>query len=103
MHIQIRRPQQIPVLSSVRGIAAWWVVLYHFRDEFPRGYLATDLYNLLRHGHLAVDFFFALSGFIIALNYAEKFRTFRLADYRQFLILRLGRIYPLYLFMLILF
>jgi peptidoglycan/LPS O-acetylase OafA/YrhL len=56
---------------------------------------------VVRNSYLFVDFFFVLSGFVIAWNYARK-----LGDWpgvKRFLILRLGRVYPLHLFMLMCF
>jgi peptidoglycan/LPS O-acetylase OafA/YrhL len=95
------RPQVIPALTSIRGIAAWWVVLYHFRQYLPAG--SPDwLSALTAHGYLAVDLFFILSGFVLALNYAESFRG-SLAGATNFYQLRFARIYPLHFVMLMLF
>src|SRR4051794_77871 len=95
--------QYFSALTSVRGIAAWWVVLFHFRNELPNEFFNTTAHNVIAHGHLAVDLFFALSGFVIALNYADKLKIFTRVEYIRFLVMRFGRIYPLYLFMLLLF
>jgi peptidoglycan/LPS O-acetylase OafA/YrhL len=95
------RPQVIPGLISIRGIAAWWVVLYHFRQYLPAR--SPDwLLALTAHGYLAVDLFFILSGFVLALNYAESFRG-GLAGATSFYRLRFARIYPLHFVMLMLF
>ncbi|WP_454616650.1 hypothetical protein [Bradyrhizobium cenepequi] len=54
-----------------------------------------------RKAYLFVDFFFVLTGFVIASNYRS-----RLADgfsAGRFLVLRLGRIYPLHIVTLLLF
>ena len=95
------RPQVIPALTSVRGIAAWWVVLYHFRENLPSR-SPEWLLALTAHGYLAVDLFFILSGFVLALNYAESFRG-SLAGATNFYQLRFARIYPLHFVMLMLF
>lgn len=72
------------------------VALFHFDVISHLSFLP-----LTRNGYLFVDFFFVLSGFVIASNYrsrlAEGFGTGR------FLVLRLGRIYPLHLVTLLLF
>jgi peptidoglycan/LPS O-acetylase OafA/YrhL len=54
-----------------------------------------------QHGYLGVDFFFMLSGFVLAHVHAEEMRhpTWRL--YGRFLALRLGRIWPAYLAVLL--
>jgi len=58
-------------------------------------------FPVVQHAYLFVDFFFVLSGFVIASRYQDAIasgRT-RVAD---FLTLRLGRLYPLHLFTLLL-
>lgn len=72
------------------------VALFHFDVISHLSFLP-----LTRHAYLFVDFFFVLSGFVIAANYRS-----RLAEgfgIGRFLILRLGRIYPLHLVTLLLF
>jgi peptidoglycan/LPS O-acetylase OafA/YrhL len=79
-------------LDSLRGIAALGVVLYHLRSVSP---LSAN--PVVANGQLFVDFFFVLSGFVIAAAYGEKlalgFSTLR------FMLLRLGRVYPLHIAM----
>lgn len=93
----------LPSLTAVRGIAAWWVVLYHFRDEVPYDFFWTPIYRIISHGDFAVDFFFVLSGFIISLNYTERLLQPAWEAYLKFLVARVARIYPLHFFMLIAF
>ena len=83
-------------LESWRGIAACLVALFHL-DAYSHLY---DV-SFLRNSWLFVDFFFVLSGFIIAANYQKRLTEgFGLG---RFLLLRLGRLYPLHLAMLVLF
>lgn len=89
--------QKFRGLTGLRGIAAWWVVLYHIREV--AGWRSVAINN----GYLAVDLFFILSGFIIALNYAHLFRSIATPNYLHFIGVRLARIYPLHVFMLCLF
>ena len=93
---------QIPALTAIRGLAAWWVVLYHFREQAPQLGGAL-LGNALAHGYLAVDLFFTLSGFVIALNYSTALERLTARSYARFLGLRLARIYPLHFVMLLLY
>lgn len=82
--------------TSLRGIAAWWVVFYHFREALP---LATNslLHAVLELGYVAVDFFFILSGFVIYLNYSQALKTLIVSTLVNFFVKRLARVYPLYL------
>jgi peptidoglycan/LPS O-acetylase OafA/YrhL len=92
---KIRRAE-IRALTGLRGAAAAYVVLFHFTDNGR----ATEgvVHQVLSHGYLAVDVFFVLSGYVMALTYAEPFsRGLRLDAYGTFLLKRLGRVYPLYL------
>ena len=77
-------------LDGWRGIAACMVVLFHVRAPSHVSELA-----LVRNSFLFVDFFFVLSGFVIAATYAE-----RLAGglgIGRFMLLRFGRLFPLHL------
>ncbi|ATU92988.1 hypothetical protein BLM14_16250 [Phyllobacterium zundukense] len=71
----------------MRGVAAILVVLYH------AGPVTTIIAPA---GYIAVDFFFALSGFVIAGIYEAKLRN-GLSSPQRFAIIRLTRLYPLYL------
>lgn len=95
------RPEQtgsIPSLTAIRGVAAWWVVLYHFRE-----YLPQSVQPAIAPGFLAVDFFFILSGFIIAYNYISLFSRPTWRGWRLFMVARIARIYPLHLTVLVLY
>lgn len=74
-----------PMLDAMRGIAAIMIMLYHLCQHHE---MAAS-----RFGALAVDFFFLLSGFVIADNYDA-----RLAGgmrWSGFMAKRLVRLYPL--------
>jgi peptidoglycan/LPS O-acetylase OafA/YrhL len=87
-------------LTSVRGIAAWFVVLYHLRLAAAPT-LGPDLVAIFARGYLAVDFFFMLSGFVIWLNYADRLREGRASSIPAFLWRRMARVYPLHFVMLL--
>ncbi len=81
-------------LDSWRGIAALLVALHHFTS------VGTSTNSALaRNAWLFVDFFFVLSGFIIAANYREKLTTG--AGISRFMALRFARLYPLHVLMLL--
>ncbi len=92
--------KQFDYLTSLRGIAALWVVFYHI-SQYLIYYTPDWLMAIIIKGHLAVDFFFVLSGFILTLNYHHIFSDFSFSLYRTFLIKRIARIYPLHLLVLI--
>ena len=90
---------EIPALTGVRALASWWVVFYHLQPALltltPS--LAPWLGGLARGGDKGVDLFFILSGFVLSLNYNDRFRRPELKSYGRFLWLRLARIYPVHL------
>jgi peptidoglycan/LPS O-acetylase OafA/YrhL len=87
--------KEIKPLTGLRGVAALYVVAFHYLDGLT---LSSPGKTFLAHGYLAVDLFFVLSGFVMALSYARMFRDgFSLSAYRKFLGRRLARVYPLYL------
>ena len=88
--------ERFVVLDSWRGIAACLVALFHLEAY-------SHLYDVpfLRNSWLFVDFFFVLSGFVIAANYQQRLLDGFGAG--RFLLLRLGRLYPLHFAMLALF
>ncbi len=98
----LTRVPTIPALTSIRGLAAWWVVLYHFRSHFPLFGLES-LRRFFAEGYLAVDLFFVLSGFVIFLNYSDLFIRIQGTEVLRFLVARVARVYPLHLLVLVAF
>ncbi len=83
-------------LDSWRGIAACMVALLHVR-----AFSSVEELALVRNAYLFVDFFFVLSGFVIAANYQDRLAGgFSVA---RFMLLRFGRVYPLHFAVLIAF
>lgn len=83
----------LPVLTSLRFFAAFYVLVFHYdRFFFPDAPRSTAI--LL--GHTGVTFFFVLSGFILAYTY----RSVDLGDRQaraRYLWARFARIYPVFL------
>jgi len=79
------------VLDALRGISAVMVVLFHF----PIGGMIYRI-PCVRYGWMFVDFFFVLSGFVMAHSYGARMRE-RYVGLREFMFRRLGRIYPMHL------
>src|ERR1039458_7590499 len=74
------------VLDGLRGVAAIAVVTLHVLDPFHFNYVPI-------HAPLAVDFFFVLSGFVIA--HAYEARLTGGLSFSSFAQVRLIRLYPL--------
>lgn len=89
-------PTALPPLTSIRGIAALAVVIFHIRETFPHETLL--FVELFRQGWLGVDLFFVLSGFIMAHVYTTLPVRGRIGSFAaSFVHARLARIYPLHL------
>lgn len=78
-----------PVLDGLRGVAAVVVVFFHIFEVFSGGDHTKQFIN---HGYLAVDFFFLLSGFVIAHAYDDRWGRMTLTDFFK---RRLIRLHPM--------
>lgn len=99
--MQIHSPvssNRFEALTGIRAIAAMMVFGYHFR-KFWREDIPLWLLKPLNEFHTGVTLFFVLSGFLIAYTYADKpLRSGK--DYCRYLLVRLARIFPVYLLLL---
>jgi peptidoglycan/LPS O-acetylase OafA/YrhL len=95
----------LDALTGARIVAALWVVLYHSATDFGIAHLFPQASGpelltfgalIVEQGYLAVDFFFVLSGFILAYNYVTHDNEVR-GGKTSFWIARFARIYPVYL------
>ena len=85
---------EVRALTGLRGVAALMVAVYHIDPEL-RAYGAFG--RAIGRGYLWVDLFFVLSGFVLALNYGARFQSgWSAGSWRDFLLRRVARIYPLY-------
>jgi len=100
--------KMIHPLTSFRAFGAVFVMLYHYRNKFDLS--LQDHIPALEFGYLGVDAFFILSGFIIFHTYGDQFsnttsvsvRTFFVRMF-NFLVARIARVYPVHLFVLVLY
>ncbi len=94
-------------LDGLRGIAALVIVTRHA----PAFFASISIYVSRAHGsplpvgpffesYLAVDFFFALSGFVLSYAYGERLQAGMGPG--RFMTIRLIRLYPLYLLTVVL-
>jgi peptidoglycan/LPS O-acetylase OafA/YrhL len=86
---------KIVELESLRGLAALSVVLTHI----PQWNAAFYANTFVRNAGEMVEFFFVLSGFVIALTYNK--RITKCSDAVRFQFLRFGRLYPVHLLFLL--
>lgn len=94
-------PQDIPALTSLRFPAALLVMLFHYSLYLHLRPL--PVWPVVERGYVAVDFFFILSGFILAHVYGRQMVERRSASAAQFVRRRFARIYPLHLMLLLCF
>ena len=95
------KPSTILALAGARAIPPVLIVLYHYCEGHH--YTGVRLLDLVAaRGYLWVEFFFALSGFILTHVYASRIKElWTRSGYFGFLKSRLIRLYPLHLFMLL--
>ena len=105
--------ERLYLLDFARAIAATCVVLLHYQHFYSSDYEQQlnfvknlqPFYNILgifyEFGTVAVQFFFILSGFIFFMFYRERILE-GVINFKNFIILRLSRLYPLHLLTLIL-
>jgi peptidoglycan/LPS O-acetylase OafA/YrhL len=101
--MRTEQPDQLQSLTPLRGIAALWVVLYHYTAQYLPALHADRFTHLVDKGYLAVDLFFMLSGFVLTHVYWRVFTEPVRGSYGRFLLARIARLYPLHLFVLSLF
>src|ERR1700754_1251897 len=83
--------EHFEVLDGLRGSAAILIVIFHvFNYSFGWD---TPL-SLMHHAYLAVDFFFGLSGFVVAYAYDDRWTRMSTL---QFFRIRLIRLHPMVL------
>lgn len=80
------------ILDGLRGVAAIIVVAFHIFEIHSKG----PALQIINHGYLAVDFFFALSGFVLGYAYDNRWRTGSLTM-GKFITRRLIRLQPMVL------
>lgn len=99
---QVNSNKHIHSLTSIRGIAALWVVAYHFWNDIVLLFPIFDLFSpLMKVGNYAVPFFFILSGFVLTYNYSHTFADLDWNKYFKFISLRLAHIYPVHIVTLV--
>jgi peptidoglycan/LPS O-acetylase OafA/YrhL len=81
---------EVRPLTGLRAVAALLVFIFHIQIRWP--FLHTDfLANLIGEGAVGMSVFFVLSGFVLTYQYGGQN-----VPYREYLINRVARIYPVY-------
>lgn len=79
------------ILDGLRGVAAMMVVAFHLLETYY--HMESD--QPVNHGYLAVDFFFALSGFVIGYAYDDRWDRMSTGNFFK---RRLIRLHPMLMF-----
>ncbi len=95
--VRTAKKENIPALTGLRCFAALNIVFFHFSNAKWFGPFAPIVDN----GYTSVSFFLLMSGYILAYNYSDRAAAGKLST-RNFWIARLSRLYPVYLFALLL-
>jgi peptidoglycan/LPS O-acetylase OafA/YrhL len=85
--------KKIDLQLILRGLAAFWVMYWHFEAA----YVSNLLQYVLIPGRTAVWIFFGLSGYVIFHGFQSGKYSLSLSDLKQFYRNRFLRIYPLFL------
>ncbi|MBD2755332.1 acyltransferase family protein [Spirosoma validum] len=90
----------LPQLTFTRFIAALIVLIFHgARSTYP--FTVYPGRYFIEYGHIAVVYFFVLSGFILTITYRSSLERTGALNRGQFWLARFSRIYPLYCFALL--
>src|ERR1700712_4057622 len=74
------------ILDGLRGVAAIFVVTFHILEIYGGG---SPVNQVINHGYLAVDFFFLLSGFVVAYAYDDRWEKMTVWDFYKRRLIRL--------------
>src|ERR1700688_4608025 len=88
----VRKPA-LPALTGIRTLLAIFIILFHFTPP----HLGL-LYPFIDNGYVFVGVFFLISGYVLTYNYADRGRSL---SKREFWLARISRLYPVYLFVLL--
>ncbi len=73
------------ILDGLRGVASLFVVVFHVFET----YSGSRFKQIINHGYLAVDFFFLLSGFVVAYAYDDRWQKMTQWDFYKRRLVRL--------------
>ena len=82
----LRTKSHYEILDGLRGVAAIMVVMFHTFEAYAD---SNRFKQIINHGYLAVDFFFLLSGFVIAYAYDDRWTRMSLGNFFKRRLIRL--------------
>jgi peptidoglycan/LPS O-acetylase OafA/YrhL len=88
--------KRILTLDGFRGIFALMIIIDHADNN---SFIFQNF--IVKNADYFVDYFFVLSGFVISYNYSDKIKSF--ISFKDFMLRRMIRLYPLLLYTTILF
>lgn len=102
----VARVPEVRSITGLRIVAAVWVLLFHWKftplPDWQR--VRAFLTPVTDSGHLGVDLFYVISGFVITLTYVDKMgRRPRLGGWLSFWWARICRVWPAYAVVVVLF
>src|ERR1700761_8219525 len=74
------------ILDGLRGVSSVMVIFLHVFEAFTGG---NRFLQIINHGYLAVDFFFLLSGFVVAYAYDDRWGRMTQWDFYKRRLIRL--------------
>src|ERR1700680_3451721 len=75
-----------PILDGLRGVASVMGIIFHVLETVAGG---NRFIQIINHGYLAVDFFFLLSGFVVAYAYDDRWGKMTQWDFYKRRLIRL--------------
>ncbi|MDQ6888687.1 MAG: acyltransferase [Bacteroidota bacterium] len=98
----------LPEIDGLRFLAISWVFVYHLNDFLIQSYHGNEtkiFQQILGNGHLGVELFFVISGFVLSLPFAKYyFKQGNKVSLKQYFLRRLTRLEaPYFLIMIFLF
>lgn len=100
---------KLPSINGLRALSICLVILYHLSMKFGVFYYfetytwLKPITNLLQDGHLGVNVFFVISGFLITTLLLNEEANTKTISVKNFFIRRTLRIFPAYYFMLLVY
>ena len=84
--VYLESKNHYPILDGLRGVASILVITFHVMETFTGG---NRFIQIINHGYLAVDFFFLLSGFVVAYAYDDRWTKMSQWDFYKRRLVRL--------------